>query len=303
MLLARGIALGLGAAVPIGPVNVQIARRALGGSALAGAALGCGAVTADVTYAALSSLSFARLLDRPVAVNLIGAAGALLLTWLGVECLRAAAKAWRSDPIAGEDGPGSGLSTHPGAMGKRTRLPVEPVADLGKHGQASTLAHGTHSASFAAAKTPPMGKVCPQRPKSGSPASHVDPLHSSYLTGLLMTLLNPMTLAFWFTVVPAATAVSAPAPVTPPAAIVKADAAMASSQVAKLTQERGSNLPITCAGVFIGTLAWVVTFSGLLALAGRRRRNGWLAAADVAGGATLLFFAVVMVWRLVRPHV
>jgi len=35
-----------------------------------------------------------------------------------------------------------------GAMGKRTRLPVEGVAQSAKHGQASTLAHGTQSGSF-----------------------------------------------------------------------------------------------------------------------------------------------------------
>ena len=34
-----------------------------------------------------------------------------------------------------------------GAMGKRTRLPVGPVAGTSRHGQASTLAHGTHPAS------------------------------------------------------------------------------------------------------------------------------------------------------------
>lgn len=231
VFLARGVALGLGAAVPIGPVNVQIARRALRGRFLAGAALGCGAVTADVTYAALSSLSFARLLNRPGVVNLIACAGAVLLAWLGVACLGAALKALRSDPIAADDGISS--------------------------------------------------------------ASHADPLHSSYVTGLLMTLLNPMTLAFWFTVVPAATAVAGSVASTAPA----------SCQLTKLTQEATSYLPITCAGVFIGTLAWVCVFSGLLALAGRRKRNGWLAAADAVGGVTLLSFAAVMVWRLIRPHV
>src|SRR5437763_1564805 len=96
-VLARGVVLGLGAAVPIGPVNVQIARRALRHGFLAGFALGCGAVTADITYAALSSLSFARLLNRPPATQVIGAAGVLLLAYLGVSCFRAAAQAWRTD--------------------------------------------------------------------------------------------------------------------------------------------------------------------------------------------------------------
>jgi threonine/homoserine/homoserine lactone efflux protein len=278
VFLARGIALGLGAAVPIGPVNVQIARRALRGSFLAGAALGCGAVTADVTYAALSSLSFARLLNRPMVVNLIAAAGALLLTWLGVACLRAAVKAWRWDPIAADDeGRGPGCRT--GANLTKTVAEAAPMP------------------------CPAPAHMPPAPPAAGSPPSHRERVHSSYVTGLLMTLLNPMTLAFWFTVVPGATVVAGPAPVAPPAAIVKADNAGTLHRAPKLTQEHTSYLPITCAGVFIGTLGWVITFSGLLALAGRRRRNGWLAAADAVGGATLLFFAVVMVWRLVRTHV
>ena len=274
------MALGLGAAVPIGPVNVQIARRALRGRFLAGAALGCGAVTADVTYAALSSLSLARLLNRPMAVNLIGAAGTLLLTWLGVGCLRAAVKAWRSDPIAADGAPedgGGGLSRRSGP-----NLP--------------------NTAAEAAPTRTPTGNVAAQPVPAVSPKSHSDRIHSSYLTGLLMTLLNPMTLAFWFTVVPATTAVANRVPATPPPAVARVDAGAAPAGTAKLTQEHTSNLPITCAGVFIGTLAWVITFSGLLALAGRRRRNGWLAAADAAGGVTLLFFAVVMVWRLIAPH-
>ena len=40
------------------------------------------------------------------------------------------------------------LTIQLGATGKRTRLPVEPVADSASHGQASTLAHGTHTMPF-----------------------------------------------------------------------------------------------------------------------------------------------------------
>jgi hypothetical protein len=56
-----------------------------------------------------------------------------------------------------------------------------------------------------------------------------------------------------------------------------------------------------CAGVFAGTLGWVVAFAGLLALAGRWRRPRWFAAADLAGGITLLGFALVTLWRLRGP--
>src|SRR6187551_2601489 len=60
-MFAKGVLLGLGAAVPIGPVNVQIARQALRNGFGAGFALGCGAVTVDVFYAALTSVGVERL--------------------------------------------------------------------------------------------------------------------------------------------------------------------------------------------------------------------------------------------------
>jgi threonine/homoserine/homoserine lactone efflux protein len=97
----------------------------------------------------------------------------------------------------------------------------------------------------------------------------------AYFTGLLMTLLNPMTLLFWFTVVPAT-------------------AGTGSASPARL-------LPVLCAGVFLATIAWVTAFSGVLALAGRFRRNWWLALADGLGGVMLLLFAAAGFWRLGHP--
>ncbi|HEY2588527.1 MAG TPA: LysE family transporter, partial [Tepidisphaeraceae bacterium] len=96
----------------------------------------------------------------------------------------------------------------------------------------------------------------------------------AYLTGLLMTLLNPMTLGFWFLAVPAA--------------------------VGAITQDPTNDLPMICAGVFIGTLAWVVTFAGTLAWAGRWRRAWWLAAADAVGGSVLFCFGMIELWRATR---
>ena len=63
-LILKGVALGLGAAVPIGPVNVELARRTLRGGFSRGFALGCGAVTADVTYAILASFGLGPVLKR-----------------------------------------------------------------------------------------------------------------------------------------------------------------------------------------------------------------------------------------------
>ena len=210
--LVKGVLLGLGAAVPIGPVNVEMARRALRGGFFAGFALGCGAVTVDVFYLLLSSLSVIQLLHRPKVLVPLACAGVLLLGYLGATSLRAAWRHLRADPLALEE-------------------PATPAR-----------------------------------------------AHSAYVTGLLMTLFNPMTLAFWFTVVPAQAA--------PGAGIAK---------------DRAAALPIIALGVFIGTITWVLAFSGLLGWAGRYRRNWWMALADGVGGVTLLAFAVLAFLRLTRP--
>jgi threonine/homoserine/homoserine lactone efflux protein len=96
----------------------------------------------------------------------------------------------------------------------------------------------------------------------------------AYVTGVLMTLLNPLTLAFWFVAVPGA--------------------------LGPITEEPSRDLPMICAGVFLGTLGWVILFAGALALAGnsRYRRPWWPAAADALGGLTLLGFAAAALWRL-----
>jgi threonine/homoserine/homoserine lactone efflux protein len=101
-------------------------------------------------------------------------------------------------------------------------------------------------------------------------------MRGAYVTGVLMTLLNPLTLAFWFVAVPGA--------------------------LGPITEEPRRDLPMICAGVFLGTLGWVVLFAGALAFAAgrphRRRRPGWRVAADALGGFTLLGFALLALWRL-----
>src|SRR5437660_5427360 len=96
-LLGKGLGLGVGAAAPIGPVNVEIARRTLRGGAMAGFALGCGAVTVDVTDAILSTFSLGRLIDRPAVIWPVSVGGILLLIYLGILCLGGAARDWRAD--------------------------------------------------------------------------------------------------------------------------------------------------------------------------------------------------------------
>src|SRR6478609_1911442 len=94
--LVKGMLLGVGAAAPIGPVNVEIARRTLKAGFRAGFALGCGAVTVDVTYAILSSLGVAQLVHHPIFYRSIQILGASLLTILGVMSWIGAVRAARS---------------------------------------------------------------------------------------------------------------------------------------------------------------------------------------------------------------
>jgi L-lysine exporter family protein LysE/ArgO len=216
-LLKFGVLLGIGAAAPIGPVNVEIARRTLRGGFLSGFALGCGAVSVDVFYAILSSQGVKRFVDHTAFMKTLGFAGAAMLLWLGAMSLRAAWRATKVDPIDAE-------TDH----------------------------------------TPRVS------------------VRNAYLTGVLMMLLNPMTIAFWFVAVP--------------------------GTLGPITEEPSRDLPMICAGVFVGTLAWVVTFVGLLSLATRgvgsrshgttRHRHAWPAVADAIGGIVLLAFALLALWRL-----
>ena len=198
-------ALGLGAAAPIGPVNVELARRTLRAGFWAGLALGSGAVTVDCLYAMLSSQSLGPLVTRAGVRWTVAIAGFALLAYLGVMSLRAATRHLRADPL--DD-----------ALGHDLR-------DGGRNG---------------------------------------------YVVGVLMTLLNPMTLIFWFVGLPTN------------------------------TQDRSHDLPMICAGVFIGTFSWVVAFSGFLGVLGKWRKKWWMSAADGLGGLTLLILAVLGLWHLAK---
>jgi L-lysine exporter family protein LysE/ArgO len=201
-IIGKGVLLGLGAAAPIGPVNVEIARRSLRGGFRAGFLLGCGAVTVDVTYAILTSLGVRPLLAQPRAMLALGIIGAAVLAYLGVMCFVGAARQWRA------------IVSY-----------ANPELPFGRH----------------------------------------------YVTGLAMTSMNPMTLAFWGVVVP--------------------------GMVGHWSANPVRDLPWVCAGVFLGAISWVVCFAGLMTWVGRRgKRATWLAA-DIVGGTMLLGFAVYALWR------
>ena len=96
-VLRRGVLLGLGAAMPIGPVNVEIARRTLRAGFRSGFFLGCGAVTIDVTYAILAEIGVTPLLGKAYFYWPLAAAGFGLLVYMGVGSLAGARTAARAD--------------------------------------------------------------------------------------------------------------------------------------------------------------------------------------------------------------
>jgi len=79
--LIQGFLFGLGAAVPLGPINVLIMSTALR-SYPSAVAFGAGAMSADATYLTLLLFGLLRLLDHPAVMIPLGIAGALFLLYM-----------------------------------------------------------------------------------------------------------------------------------------------------------------------------------------------------------------------------
>jgi threonine/homoserine/homoserine lactone efflux protein len=86
--------LGLSAAVPIGPVNVEIMRRGLRGGFLPALSVGLGAATIDGIYSIVFTLGFTAL-PSASARSALGWVGAVVLILLGLLTIRGA---WREEP-------------------------------------------------------------------------------------------------------------------------------------------------------------------------------------------------------------
>lgn len=88
---SRGVLIGLGIAIPVGPIGLLCFQRALNRGWLHGFASGLGAATADAAYGTVAALGLVVVLD-----TLAGSAfwlkllGGLFLLWLGWGTLRAA---------------------------------------------------------------------------------------------------------------------------------------------------------------------------------------------------------------------
>lgn len=77
--VVAGIVLGWGAAIPIGPMNLEMMRRNLCYGTRYGVGLGLGACLADVTYLGLLSFGLIAIFQHPAVFRTIGVAGILVL--------------------------------------------------------------------------------------------------------------------------------------------------------------------------------------------------------------------------------
>ncbi len=84
----EGFFLGIGAAVPIGPINILIMNQALSSYSRA-VAIGAGAMSADLTYLTLLLIGLIdRIKSNHILLNIIGILGAIFLLYLAYGIFR-----------------------------------------------------------------------------------------------------------------------------------------------------------------------------------------------------------------------
>lgn len=80
-ILGMGILLGWGAAIPIGPINLEVIRRNLQFGTRFGVSFGYGACAADMFFLALLSYGALLFLSYPLVIKTIGVVGAVILVY------------------------------------------------------------------------------------------------------------------------------------------------------------------------------------------------------------------------------
>jgi len=79
----EGFLLGLGAAVPLGPINILIMNQALNHYKF-GIAIGFGAMSADILYLTMIFIGLIGFINNPFILNSLGILGSLFLLYLGI---------------------------------------------------------------------------------------------------------------------------------------------------------------------------------------------------------------------------
>ena len=84
LLVALAVALGFAAAIPIGPCQIEMAKRAIKGQMRAAQMVVLGSVSSDIVYGAIALFGIAPALEEPRVLAGFNAAGAAVLwglTW------------------------------------------------------------------------------------------------------------------------------------------------------------------------------------------------------------------------------
>lgn len=78
---SEGFLLGLGAAIPLGPINILMMNNSLK-SYKAGVVLGFGAMSADIFYLSLILAGMIGFINNPTLLNIVGILGSIFLLYL-----------------------------------------------------------------------------------------------------------------------------------------------------------------------------------------------------------------------------
>src|SRR3990172_4767905 len=88
LLLISAYLLGFLAAIPAGPVQIEVIRRSVNGHLKSSLMVVLGAFLADVFYGAIAFFGIAPFLEKEKVMALFWLAGGLLLTVIGIVSIR-----------------------------------------------------------------------------------------------------------------------------------------------------------------------------------------------------------------------
>jgi L-lysine exporter family protein LysE/ArgO len=96
--LLQGFIFGVGAAVPIGPINIIIMDRALRNYKSA-VAIGAGALSADITYLVFILLGLVTFFNNPFFLEMLGMFGSVFLLYVSYMIFKSRNKELNKSPI------------------------------------------------------------------------------------------------------------------------------------------------------------------------------------------------------------
>ena len=96
--ILQGFVFGLGAAVPIGPVNILIMDRAIRNYKSA-VAIGAGALSADILYLVLILFGLITFFNNPIFLDVLGVFGSVFLLFIAYMIFKGRNKKLEKAPL------------------------------------------------------------------------------------------------------------------------------------------------------------------------------------------------------------